>query len=172
MTGSCKCLGWSLNVFPIRTTSHLHVAFIKFFKMQLWVLQAGRHLSIIFYLHFWKIKYQRIWYRKFCLVLWHGFWPHAYIDNWGFSALVEQGSPGMSLHLIVPCEYSHTMVFTVATGCWGFFSKNDLYWQPQLIHRPHNLKFSSTAIVNMRKLLFQVDASNKISFHPFCRCCH
>lgn len=120
MTGSCKCLGWSLNVFPIRTTSHLHVAFIKFFKMQLWVLQAGRHLSIIFYLHFWKIKYQRIWYRIFCLVLWHGFWPHAYIDNWGFSALVEQGSPGMSLHLIVPCEYSHTMVFTGATGCWGF----------------------------------------------------
>lgn len=46
----------------------------------------------------------------------------AYIDNCGFFALVHQEFPGMSLHLVVHCEYSHTMIFTVATGCWVFFS--------------------------------------------------
>lgn len=65
---------------------------------------------------------------------------YAYIDNCGFSALVQQEFPGVSLHLAVPCAYSHTEIFTVATGCyWVFFSKDDLHGQPQLSHGLHSL---------------------------------
>lgn len=100
---------------------------------------------------------------------------YAYIDNCGFSALVQQEFPGVSLHFIVPCDYSHTVIFTAATGCWVFFSKNDLHGQPQLSRGLHSLKFSSTFVLNTIKLLFQVDACNRIgsvSFHTFHRCCH
>lgn len=100
MTGSCKYLGWSLKVFPIHTAWQLHV-----WKMKLWILQTRNFIN-----HFLSLGYplQRIWYRKFCLVLWHRFWPRACIDSCGFSALVQQGFPGMSMHPNVngPCDYS------------------------------------------------------------------
>lgn len=96
---------------------------------------------------------------------------YAYIDNCGFSALVQQEFPGMSLHLVVHCEYSHILIFT--TGCWVCFSVVSY-----LGSHSSGMDFttlSSTSIVNAIKLLFQVDACNKIgsvSFHPFHRCCH
>lgn len=57
----------------------------------------------------------------------------------------------------------------------GFLLNNELRGQPQLGHELHNLKFNSTFIVNAIKLLFQMDACNKIGSVSFCsfhRCCH
>lgn len=128
--------------YPYRLT--IACVFIQFWKMKLWMLQTRNFIN-----HFLSSGYplQRIRYRKFCLFLWHRFWPHACIDNCGFSAPVQKGFPGMSMHLV------GLVIILGSYSCYwmlSFFSisNRELYWQPQFSHRYLNLQFSSTFITN------------------------
>lgn len=91
---------------------------------------------------------------------------YAYIDNCGFSGVSRNVSA-------FNCALWVFSYYDFHSCCWilGFLLNNELH--PQLNHGLHNLKFSSTFIINAIKLLFHVDASDKIgsvSFHSFHRC--